>query len=151
MARQQADPALVSDQARAGLDPAGFDPSRVEVLSLGKSDVGCTPQRWTEALSGFSPRARAHAANLAAHNWDVLRVGAGRVLLVSYYGGGHWLNPDLSTANTVLEPATADELDALYDTSVHPKVRRFCDSDGSPEGGDACGSVHDSAARRDRP
>lgn len=29
--------------------------------------------------------------------------------------------------------------------------RFFCDRDGSPKGRDACGSVHDSPARRDRP
>jgi hypothetical protein len=103
----------------------------VEILSLGHSDKGCTPERWREVFRDYSPRARAHAANLAGHNWDALLIG-GRILLVSYYGGGHWLNQQFSLENSSLEKATEDELKQLYDTTVHPKKRLFCGSDAQP-------------------
>lgn len=94
----------------------------VEILSLGKApEAACSPQRWAEVFASYQPRARYHAANLAAHNWDVLLVG-GRAFLCSYYGSrGHWLAPDCS-----LEDATDVEMTRLYaDLEANPKKRLF--------------------------
>jgi hypothetical protein len=107
------EPALVSDQAPSGLDPSGFDPARVEVLSLGytKALVECSKERWWEIFRSYSAKARSHAANLAAHNWDVLLIG-GRVFLHQpKYGGpvGHWLSPDGTR-----EDVTEGQMKALY-------------------------------------
>ena len=116
--------ALVSDQAPAGLDPSGFDPSRVEVLSLGYTDppVECSKARWWEIFRPFDRRAQYHASNLAAHNWDVLLVGDRVFLWQTRYGGpvGHWLNPDGSR-----EDATLKQQGALY---TQAKGRRFATS-----------------------
>jgi hypothetical protein len=93
---------------------------RVEVLSLGYTEppVECTKQRWWEIFRGFTRRAADHAANLAAHNWDVLLVDDRVFLFQTRYGGslGHWLNHDATR-----EDATEAEQAQLYDA----KERRF--------------------------
>jgi len=96
----------------------------VEVLSLGKSDTKCSKERWVEVFKNYSPQARYHASTLAAHNWDVLLID-GAILLVSYYGGGHWIPISFGLENKALPQATGEQLSALYDTSVHPKTRLF--------------------------
>lgn len=141
------DQALVN-QAPAGLGRSGFDPSRVEIISLGRAKgepaVECGRKRWIEIFGSYEPRARQHAANLAGHNWDVLLIDD-TVFLMSWYGNnGHWMGRD---GRTIM--ASAEWTNGLYDTSQHPKKRLFRDSDGSPQGGDACGSVHDSAGPQD--
>jgi hypothetical protein len=120
-----ADQALVCDQAATRLDPSGFDPSRVEVISLGHSTAACSKERWIEVFAAYSSRARHHAAVLAAHNWDVLLVG-NRVFLSSWYGsGGYWLPPTFGIDNRDLPEVSTEEMAALYDASQHPKTRRF--------------------------
>ncbi len=97
----------------------------VEILSLGKSDIGCTKERWREVFKDYLPRARQYVAVLAAHNWDVLLVGD-RVFLSGYYSSrGSWLRSDLDAAYGAMEDATEAEVAALYDSNVHPKFRRF--------------------------
>ena len=41
----------------------------------------CSPERWDEVMQNYSDRFRYHAANMAAHSYDVLVVD-GRVMLV---------------------------------------------------------------------
>jgi len=97
---------------------------RAEVLSLGYTDppVEATKKRWYEALKPFSLKAHYHAANLAAHNWDVLLVADRIFLWQTKYGGkvGHWVTGDGSH-----EDATPDEMSALYATGDDGKVRRL--------------------------
>jgi hypothetical protein len=101
-------------------------PREIEPLSLGMTEppVGCSKERWWEVFRPFNANARYHAANLAAHNWDVLLVD-GRVFLCSYYGSrGHWLAEDFSRTD-----ATDADMLALYeDPKAHPKKRLFHDA-----------------------
>jgi hypothetical protein len=111
--------------------PSGFDPSRIEVLSLGYADppVGCTRARWYEVFKPFCKQANYHAANLAAHDWDVLLVGGRVFLFQTRYGGdkGHWLSHDGSR-----EDASAREQACLYTPA---KRRRFASGMGARQGG----------------
>jgi hypothetical protein len=85
----------------------------VEVLSLGYSEppISCSQKRWWGIFKPFSKPARYHAANLAAHNWDVLLVDGRVFMFQTKYGGerGHWLNQDGTH-----EDATAKQHGQLY-------------------------------------
>lgn len=95
------DQALVSDQARAGLDPSGFDPSR---------------DMW------FSKRAK----------------------VMDAIENPECVLPRITFPNCLEHRAhwqTRAVIRAMWDMGW-----RLSDSDGNPKGGDACGSVHESAA-----
>lgn len=67
-----------------------------------------TREAWITAMAPFPTQERYHAANLAAHNWDVTLVGE-RLLISSLWGGGHWVSRDGS-----MSPTSAAEYEALY-------------------------------------
>ncbi|WP_158527095.1 hypothetical protein [Sinorhizobium meliloti] len=73
-----------------------------------KREICCTREEWETIFSEYSQGARGRAANLAAHNWDVVQIN-GRILVACPWSGGFWLDKD--GAETKL---TVDELDALY-------------------------------------
>lgn len=113
-------------------EAAACDSQHVEVLSLGHSDAECSKARWAEVFAAYSPRARYHAAVLAAHNWDVLLVGE-RVFLSSHYSDlGCWLPATFDIGNQDLPKVTAEEMAALYDNTVHPKIRLFAAASPQP-------------------
>jgi hypothetical protein len=67
-----------------------------------------TREAWVTAMVQFPPEVRHHAANLAAHDWDVTLVGD-RLLITAAHAGGHWL-----TKNGERSEITVEEWDALY-------------------------------------
>jgi hypothetical protein len=93
----------------------------VEILSLGYTDppAGCEKKRWWQVFGPFETRAAYHAANLAAHDWDVLLVDGRVFLFQTRYGGdlGHWLNTDGTR-----EDASHKQMRELY---TRAKNRRF--------------------------
>lgn len=50
-----------------------------------------TREEWAVAMAPFPQRTRYHAANLAAHNWDVTLVGE-RLLITCPWSGGQWID-----------------------------------------------------------
>ena len=103
---------------------------RVEILSLGYTDprVEATKKRWYQALKPFSLKAHYHAANLAAHNWDVLLIGDRILLFQTKYGGdaGHWVNLDGSH-----EVVSAAEMNLLYRRGEDGAMHRLFDTDAA--------------------
>ena len=99
----------------------------VEILSLGYTDprVEATKKRWYQALKPFSLKAHYHAANLAAHNWDVLLIDDRILLFQTKYGGdaGHWVNLDGSH-----EVVSSAEMDRLYQREEGGAMRRLFDT-----------------------
>lgn len=71
-----------------------------------------TRPEWEMLTAWFSSDARSRAANAAAHNADVLVVGT-RLLLVSPYGGGYWVDRDGN--KTELERKLFEQLYAVTD------------------------------------
>ena len=65
-------------------------------------------EEWERIFSEYSPGDRGWAANLAAHNWDVVMV-TGRIAVCCAWSGGKWLDKD-----GTLTPLTVEELDAFY-------------------------------------
>jgi len=110
------------------------DLSNVKPLAIGRSgwpakEIPCwtaTAQEWTAALSGYSGRARGHAANLAAHNWDVYLID-GRLFIDSIHSdtSGHWVSFEGDFTS-----ATAEEHAALYEPGNFPQKRQIT----APEG-----------------
>lgn len=50
-----------------------------------------TASSWMRAMEPFPLNVRYHAANLAAHNWDVVIVGD-RLLVACAWSGGDWFS-----------------------------------------------------------
>lgn len=79
-----------------------------------------TREEWRAAMAPFQQQTRYHAANLAAHNWDVTLVGD-RLLITCPWSGGHWI--DYAGQHTEIT-------DAEYD-QFYPRVRKdLTTSDG---------------------
>lgn len=74
-------------------------------------------EEWVRIFAEYPDPLRYHAANLAAHNWDVVMI-EGRVLIASPWGGAHWIDKDGSRTDL-----TGAEFDALYPPSNDPKDR----------------------------
>lgn len=78
-------------------------------------------QEWAAIFSEYPDHLRYHAANLAAHNWDVVMI-EGRILIASGWGGGHWIDKDGSRTEL-----TSDEIDSFYPRSSDPDDRYRAD------------------------
>jgi len=156
------DRARPSDQALAvpvepasSLAPSGFDPSRRHYRSQGyamctietgrDSDGAPISDMWTFANEDDY---------VEGHGWLEVRVheivetersGA----LAVYYR--QWFAPDGQPAWGKKPKRQVGSLGSLK-ALIRRREMTPCDSDGSPKGGDgSSGSVHDGAARRDRP
>lgn len=81
---------------------------RVPVVSRGE---------WESIFSQYPDHLRYHAANLAAHNWDVVMIN-GRIAIASPWGGAHWIDKDGSRVDL-----TSAEFDALYPIATDPNAQ----------------------------
>lgn len=86
-----------------------------------------TAQEWRSIFAEYPDNLRYHAANLAAHNWDVAMID-GRIVIASPWGGAHWIDKDGSRTDL-----TGAEFDALYPIATDPNAQHqgeFTRSDG---------------------
>lgn len=74
-------------------------------------------KEWARIFSEYPAPLRYHAANLAAHNWDVAMIN-GRIVIASPWGGAHWIDKDGSR-----EDLTEAEFDALYPLATDPNAQ----------------------------
>jgi len=74
-------------------------------------------KEWAQIFSEYPANLRYHAANLAAHNWDVAMIN-GRIVIASPWGGAHWIDKDGSR-----EDLTEAEFDALYPLATDPDAQ----------------------------
>lgn len=75
-----------------------------------------TPADWEIALDGFDQNARYHAANMAAHGWNVLWFGES--ILICGPGNGTYYNKDGSR-----RPQTIIEHETLFPRILSDEVR----------------------------
>ncbi|ASP64433.1 hypothetical protein [Sinorhizobium meliloti] len=73
-----------------------------------KRVICCTREEWETIFSEYTPVGRGRAANLAAHNWDVVQI-SGRILVACPWSGGFWLDKDGTETKL-----TVEEMDILY-------------------------------------
>lgn len=74
-------------------------------------------KEWREIFAEYPDQLRYHAANLAAHNWDVVMIN-GRIMIASGWGGGHWIDKDGTRTDL-----TQAEMDSFYPRSSDPEDR----------------------------
>lgn len=76
-------------------------------------------KEWETIFAEYTSADRRHAANLAAHNWDVVMV-EGRIAVMCPWSGGDWIGKDGERVEL-----TAEELDAFYPRSMDPEKDRY--------------------------
>lgn len=78
-----------------------------------------TASEWMKAMEPFPLSIRYHAANLAAHDWDVVLVGD-RLLVACAWSGGHWF-----TSSGEREAISDAEWDRFYPPILDANSREY--------------------------
>lgn len=76
-------------------------------------------KEWEAIFAEYPAGIRYHAANLAAHNWDVVMV-EGRIAVMCPWSGGDWIGKDGERVKL-----TDEELDAFYPRSDDPENDQY--------------------------
>lgn len=135
------DRALVSDPAPSGQPPAGFNPSRIEALESIIRDTIWMACRYAHGRQSYAVGMYNDAARRAVE-LGVIEQGLETFVIDGSMSAG-------------MSGLTQQEFAAAWHCWSSPQAIRthipYRDSDGSPEGGDAGGSVHDSAGLQASP
>lgn len=138
--------ALVSDEAGSRLHPSGFDPSRETPFAQRRhlkyvppcDEGGAVRRRWIIVQEpGCIPEKKGHFP------YERLE-GFLRELIACRPAGTQYTIVSLTWDFDIWVESGREYLTMC-------EVLAECDSDGGPKGGDACGSVHDSAAIAQNP
>lgn len=94
--------------------------AEIECLSIGRTTprIEASRDRWNEVFRDIPEKLRWEAANLAAHNWDVIMFN-GRILVCGASQGNFY------HTDGTLEVCSEDILSALYDNGRYSNKRLF--------------------------
>lgn len=100
----------------------------LKILSLGHWNLHdtvrrtdeCSQEEWRELLKDYNARARGEAANMAAHNWDVLMYNGQLIVAGRKYPGGSspaggWILSKDQEKSVYATKAPQELIDQLYD------------------------------------
>jgi hypothetical protein len=125
--------ASTEPQSSQGLVPSGFDPSRRDWLVW-----SCKWNAW-------------HRANFCGYTAHISHAGRFTHAEAMTYHDREGSPEPRNIAKHVTEVAAGIQADIAQHEEAIARLRgliRLCDSDRSPKGGDACGSVEDDSAGR---